>query len=159
MNTSFQRSKQTTDEWYTPLDIVKALGEFDLDPCAPSAHFYTANKCYDKSDDGLSKEWFGRIWLNPPYSRPLICRFVERMAAHGNGIALLFDRMDSALWHNTIFPTATAMLIMKGRIGFMRPDGTQAPAGGCGSVFVAWGNENADALSKCKIPGKYIILN
>ena len=35
MNTSFERSKQTTDEWYTPKWIVDALGSFDLDPCAP----------------------------------------------------------------------------------------------------------------------------
>lgn len=26
MNTSFERSKQTTDEWYTPKWIVDALG-------------------------------------------------------------------------------------------------------------------------------------
>lgn len=30
MNTSFERSKQTTDEWYTPKWIVDALGSFDL---------------------------------------------------------------------------------------------------------------------------------
>lgn len=35
MNTSFERSKQTTDEWYTPKWILDALGSFDLDPCAP----------------------------------------------------------------------------------------------------------------------------
>lgn len=159
MNTSFQRGKQTTDEWYTPRTIVEAFGEFDLDPCAPSLDFYTAKTCFTKADDGLSKEWHGRVWLNPPYSRPTICRFVERMAAHGNGIALLFDRMDSGLWHDTIFPTATAILIMRGRIGFIRPDGTQAPCGGCGSVFVAWGEDNAKALRDGGIKGKYVRLN
>jgi len=158
MNTAFQRGKRTTDEWYTPREIVAALGEFDLDPCAPCPDFYTAKTCYTKADDGLSKEWHGRVWLNPPYSRPTICRFVEKMAAHGNGVALLFDRMDSALWHDTIFPTAAAMLIKRGRIGFMRQDGTQAPAGGCGSVFVAWGEDNAKALHECGIKGKFIRL-
>lgn len=35
MNTSFERSAKATDEWYTPLEIISSLGEFDLDPCAP----------------------------------------------------------------------------------------------------------------------------
>jgi hypothetical protein len=50
---------------------------------------------YNKNDDGLKQEWKGRVWLNPPYSRPLIECFVKRMAEHGNGIALLFNRCDS----------------------------------------------------------------
>lgn len=33
MNTSFERSAKATDEWYTPIGIIQALGEFDLDPC------------------------------------------------------------------------------------------------------------------------------
>lgn len=32
MNTSFERSAKATDEWYTPIGIIQALGEFDLDP-------------------------------------------------------------------------------------------------------------------------------
>jgi len=35
MNTTFERSSNSTDEWYTPKEIIDALGEFDLDPCAP----------------------------------------------------------------------------------------------------------------------------
>lgn len=52
----------------------------------------TAKIMYNKSDDGLTKEWAGRVWLNPPYSRPLIGQFVRKLAEHGNGIALLFNR-------------------------------------------------------------------
>ena len=43
MNTSFERRKDRSDEWYTPKWIIDALGPFDLDPCAPSEQFYTAN--------------------------------------------------------------------------------------------------------------------
>ena len=35
MDTSFDRSKTGKDEWLTPLEIIRALGEFDLDPCSP----------------------------------------------------------------------------------------------------------------------------
>ena len=37
MNTTFEKSANSTDEWYTPKEIIDALGEFDLDPCAPGA--------------------------------------------------------------------------------------------------------------------------
>lgn len=33
MNTSYERTKSTTCEWYTPKEIVDALGEFDLEQC------------------------------------------------------------------------------------------------------------------------------
>lgn len=26
---------KSTDEWFTPKEIIDALGDFDLDPCAP----------------------------------------------------------------------------------------------------------------------------
>lgn len=37
MNTTFEKSANSTDEWYTPKEIIDALGEFDLDPCASVA--------------------------------------------------------------------------------------------------------------------------
>ena len=35
MNTRFEKSVHSSDEWYTPKEILEALGKFDLDPCAP----------------------------------------------------------------------------------------------------------------------------
>lgn len=119
MNTSFERGNDRTDEWYTPKWIIDALGPFDLDPCAPSEQFYTAKKCYTKEIDGLYQEWEGRVWLNPPYKNPLIGKFMKRLAKHGNGIALVFNRMDTALWHDVIFPNATAIRILRGRLKFV----------------------------------------
>ena len=62
----------------------------------------------------------GRIWLNPPYSRPLIEQFVKRLAEHGNGIALLFNRCDSKMFQDVIFKKATAMKFLRNRIRFFR---------------------------------------
>lgn len=74
MDVSFQRSV-ASDEWYTPPYITKALGEFDLDPCAARGWITAKNHLY-KEDDGLANEWHGRVWLNPPYSRKLVCAFI-----------------------------------------------------------------------------------
>ena len=160
MNTSFERSSRPTDEWYTPKEIIFSLGDFDLDPCAPTNPLWqTAKTMYNKNDDGLSQDWFGRVFLNPPYSRPLIERFVRKMAEHGNGIALLFNRCDNAMFHDIIFPTATAMKFLRKRIRFYRPDGTRGDSPGCGSVLVAWGEDNADIIRDCELEGKYVRLN
>lgn len=157
MNTTFQRSSGS-DEWYTPPEIIHALGEFDLDPCAARGWPTAKNHIY-KEDDGLSREWTGRVWLNPPYNRRLIEPFIRRMALHNNGIALIFNRMDIALWHEVIFPTAKAMLVLRGRLKFYRSDGTRGNAAGCGSVLVAWGESNAQALEQSGIAGRYIPLS
>ena len=93
MNTRLEKSVRSSDEWYTPKEILDALGKFDLDPCAPIRPLWpTAEVMYDQNIDGLSQIWEGRVWLNPPYSRPLIELFVRKLAEHGNGIALLFNR-------------------------------------------------------------------
>lgn len=160
MNTSFQRSAKPTDEWYTPKEIISALGEFDLDPCAPINPLWpTAKTMYNKNDDGLNKEWVGRIWLNPPYSRPLFETFISRMADHNNGIALLFNRCDNVTFQDIIFKTASAMKFLRKRIRFYRPDGTQGASPGCGSVLIAWGEYNAQIIRDCTLEGKYVQLN
>lgn len=118
----------------------------------------SARKHLTKEDDGLSREWVGRVWLNPPYSRPAIERFVERMANHGNGIALLFNRCDSKMFQEQVFDRATALLFMRKRIRFYRPDGAQGGSPGCGSVLIAYGQENAFLLKHSGIEGKFISL-
>lgn len=160
MNTSFERSPNTTDEWYTPIEIVNALGTFDLDPCSPAHRLWdTAERHITPEEDGLKIPWGGvRVWLNPPYSRPLIERFVEKMVENNNGIALLFNRCDSKMFQDLIFPNATAIMFLRGRIKFYRPDGSQGDSPGCGSVLIAFGEENAVALENSNIPGKFIRL-
>ena len=55
MNTRFEKSVRSSDEWYTPKEVLKALGRFDLDPCAPIRPLWpTAEVMYDRNMDGLS---------------------------------------------------------------------------------------------------------
>ena len=151
MNTQFERSANATDEWYTPKEIIDELGVFDTDPCAPiNPLWQTAKIMYNKLDDGLTKDWVGRVWLNPPYSRPLIEQFVRRLAEHGNGIALLFNRCDSKMFQDVVF---------ENRIRFFRPDGTRGDSPGCGSILIAFGEDNAEILRTCDITGKYVRIN
>ena len=151
---------KATDEWYTPKDLIDSLGLFDLDPCAPVHRLWdTAEQHYTKEDDGLSKEWYGRVWLNPPYSRPLLDQFVHKMVEHDNGIMLLFNRCDNKMFQEEIFPHAKAMIFLRKRIHFYRSDGTKGSQPGCGSVLIAFGNENAEILKHCNLEGKFVRLN
>lgn len=136
------------------------MGKFDLDPCAPVHPLWkTADVMYNKDNDGLRQEWFGRVWLNPPYSKPLMWQFVERLSEHGNGIALLFNRCDSNKFQDIIFERATEMKFLRNRIKFFRPDGTRGDSPGCGSILIAFGEENAEVLRTCDIAGKYVRIN
>lgn len=82
------------DVWLTPKHIIDALGKFDLDPCAAPLPrpWETASASFVEADDGLSQEWFGRVWMNPPYGRG-IGAWMKKMAEHakagGGGISLV----------------------------------------------------------------------
>lgn len=117
-----------------------------------------APTCYTKDDDGLAHDWHGVVWMNPPYSRKLLCLFCEKMAAHGNGIALLVNRQDNLLWQQVIFPTAASMIFMRHRVKFLRPDGTTGSPF-FGSCLVAWVHECDRRLRQSGIEGKYVVLN
>ena len=70
------------DEWHTPERYVelarKVLGAFDLDPASSkkAQKVIKAEKFFTKKDNGLEHDWYGRVWLNPPYAQPLIAQFV-----------------------------------------------------------------------------------
>ena len=117
----------------------------------------TAKKMYDRRQNGLLQPWNGRVWLNPPYSRPLIEQFVAKMVEHNNGIALLFNRCDSKMFQELIFPNMAGILFMRHRIRFLRPDGSRGNSPGCGSVLIVFGQENARILQESGIEGHYLI--
>jgi phage N-6-adenine-methyltransferase len=126
--------KNKSDDWYTPLDIIRSLGKFDLDPCGNNNH-ETANVIYD--NNGLRKDWFGRVWLNPPYSE--VNLWLNRLYVHGNGIALVFARTDTK-WAQKYMEKADSVFFLKGRIKFLNSNFEKSPYGaGHGSMFLAYG--------------------
>ena len=164
MDTRQQKNKTvSSDEWYTPKWMIDILRPFDLDPCSPKDRpFDTATVHLTKEQDGLSMSWGktedARVWLNPPYSRPLVEQFVKKMADHNNGIALLVNRQDNVMWQEVIFPTAASMIFMRHRVKFICPDGRKSEPF-FGSCLVAWGEHNDMVLRNCGIEGKYVRLN
>jgi hypothetical protein len=148
-----------TDEWLTPPEIIKALGPFDMDPCSPiNRPWSTAKIHYTVSDDGLSKQWNGTVWLNPPYG-PETGKWLQKLAEHGNGIALIFARTETEMFHRFVWDKADAILFLAGRLYFHTITGERAKANAGGpSVLIAYGSSNVERLRSCGIAGRFLLL-
>ena len=142
-----QSAAMLKDEWLTPPEIIKSLGEFDLDPCAPiNRPWDMANSHYTIEDNGLVQPWFGRVWLNPPYGLEA-AKWLDRLADHGNGIALIFARTETRMFFDHVWGRADAVLFIEGRLHFHHVDGSRAKANsGAPSCLVAYGENNASRL-------------
>src|SRR3989442_3581210 len=108
----------------TPRWVLDALGEFDLDPCAAAPRPWDCARVnFTEADDGLLRPWAGRIWLNPPFARFGVDRWMRRMAEHGHGIALLHARVETS-WFAPCWRHASGMLFLRKRVIFCKPDGS-----------------------------------
>ena len=113
-----------TPEWCTPAElvtkVVEVLGEIDLDPCADPEHRIPAKAHYTQKQNGLSRGWAGKVYMNPPYGRELpdwvakLC--LEYTAGSATeAIALVPARTDTE-WFNALrdFPRC----FIRGRLKF-----------------------------------------
>ena len=141
------------NEWYTPAKFIEAarevMGGIDLDPASHPAAQTTiqAEVFLTRMDDGLSKEWHGRVWLNPPYSQPEIWHFVEKLveelsADRATEAVLLTHNYTDTAWFHHAESIAAAICFTRGRIPFEDMDGEKcAPTQG--QAFFYFG-ENVD---------------
>lgn len=143
------------DEWLTPPYIFKPLQPFDLDVCQPiNPPWKIASRGFNELDDGLRKDWHGFVWCNPPYGKETI-KWVQRMNTHRNGIALIFARTDTKMFHDFCF-SADAILFIRGRVSFCDVNGIKQGSSGAPSCLLGWGEEAVKRLENCGIEGKLI---
>lgn len=140
-------------EWYTPPELFEALAlTFDLDPAAPpgGVPWVPAARHFSRADDGLTRPWHGRVWLNPPYGRD-IGQWMDRLAQHGDGVALTFARTETK-WFRRAFAVATALCFIEKRLRFVAEDGQVAPwTAGAPSILLAYGLPCALALTTAQL--------
>lgn len=152
-----KRSK--TNEWLTPPEIIRSLGDFDLDPCSPIIRPWdTAKRHFTIIDNGLILPWAGRVWLNPPYSTQLP-KWMAKMAIHNDGIALTFARTETEAFQRYVFPIAMSIMFIKGRIKFYTVNGTSGGSATAPAVLIAYGEYNVDRLAESGLNGKHILIN
>lgn len=155
---SHQRTIGKSQTHLTPRWILDALGPFDLDPCAAPEPRPWNCAYLNWSCGGLDQGWIGRVWLNPPFDRYVVGKWVQRLADHGNGIALLHARTETD-WFQPIWRTADAILFLSKRVHFCLPDGTEQRANsGAPVVLAAWGENNKRALLNAGFDG-WLVTN
>lgn len=146
---SHNRVAEGKDEWLTPPAIIKAVGPFDLDPCAPVVRPWpTAARHLTIEDDGLKAHWprNERVWLNPPYGTQA-AKWLRKLKEHGNGVALIFARTETRVFQDYVWDSADAVIFMFNRLTFHHVDGTEAENNsGAPSALVAYGRLNAARL-------------
>lgn len=167
MTSGFVHEASVSDsvEWYTPAWVFTALAtSFTLDPCSPGEGLthVPAERHLTQADDGLTADWDGMVWCNPPYGRG-IEKWLEKCISHaargGDAIALVPNRTDTRWWQYAA-SLADGMTLLEGRVKFHRGNKDAEPKGspGTGSTFFAFGTEAFVTLRNSTLPGLFIDL-
>lgn len=141
------------DSWSTPDDVIalarQVLGTIDLDPAtnAPAQARIGAKAHYTKDDDGLSREWHGNVWLNPPYSQPLCSQFAAKLveeydAERVQQAILLVNNATDTKWLQPLlrrFP----ICLLEGRVRFVNEKNEPAMSPRDAQVIVYLGKDPA----------------
>jgi len=145
------------NEWYTPAPFIKAareaMGGIDVDPasCPLANETVEAAKYYTAEDDGLTRPWVGRVWLNPPYAQPLIRQFCEGLVkryqeGEVRAACVLVNNGTETAWGQALLSHAAAVCFPKSRIKFYSPEGAKSsPLQG---QLVAYFGDDAERFAK-----------
>lgn len=124
--------------------------EFDLDPCGMvGRQLRWVRHTITPPEDGLTVEWKGCVWLNPPFNRYQRPEWMRRMAAHGDGVMLIPAACETLPFQQYVFGKASGILMLDHRPHFIDAQGNRAKANsGCTICLVAYGEENRKALMR-----------
>ena len=144
-------------EWYTPPEYIESartvMGGIDTDPASNdfAQNTVKAETYYTIDNNGLDQEWYGNVWLNPPYSAQEIKQFIDKlMLEFGNGnvtqaILLTNNNTDTSWWHKSV-KQCGAVCFTDGRISFYNDRGkSSSPTNG--QNFIYFG-DNVDGFDK-----------
>jgi len=138
-----------SDSWLTPPELIKALGKFDTDPCCEiKMPWKTASKMYTRKDNGLNQIWKGRVWLNPPYSKP--GPWMLTLSQHKNGIALVSPKALDTKWGQQALLTCSCAYFLAGRMLFHYPNGEKSTGKFLSNMLFGFGKQNVEAIKKIK---------
>ncbi len=139
------------NEWYTPIPYLnaarQAMGGIDCDPASSDVanRAVGATTFFTQEQDGLSRAWHGRVWLNPPYSQPLVRLFCEAVVLkYWDGeiqqAVVMANNATETKWAKVLFDAASAVCFPTGRIRFIDLNGGASLAPLQGQMIIYLGN-------------------
>lgn len=139
------------NEWYTPEEYIQPfrdmVGGIDVDPasCEFANRQVKAKKFYSIDQDGLTKQWKGNVWLNPPYGSGAVEPFIDKLiqeieSGRVNHMAVLVNNATETKWFQRLLANVQAVCFLSSRIKFLKPSAeTNSPLQG--QVICYIGNE------------------
>lgn len=149
-----------SDEWYTPKYIFDAMQvAFDLDVAAPEDRTYITVPAKEFiTSNSLDLQWNGFVWMNPPFGkRNSLSGWLDKIAEHGDGIALTPDRTSAPWWQGAAAKCDALMFIGK-KVKFIKPDGTTGDSPSTGTTLFAYGERAVIALRHAEHNGLGTLL-
>lgn len=137
-------------QWYTPEEILaptRALfgGRIPLDPATRADNPTGALRFFTPIQDGLRQSWEGDgFFINPPYGKNFKVwtkkiRVEVEKGTKGIGLLPCGARFSTRYWQRDILnDQLTAICFVKGRVPFLRPDGTKATQNNYDSAIYGW---------------------
>jgi len=144
------------NEWYTPLKYIesakKVMRNIDLDPASSKIanNIVKAKYYFSKENNGLLQKWWGNIWLNPPYSQPLINQFSDKFVNEIENIGqacILTNNATETKWYQNFMKYSNVICFITGRINFIDIDGNNSGKPLQGQTIIYYGN-NKDGFYK-----------
>jgi phage N-6-adenine-methyltransferase len=138
---------ERSDTWLTPQWIIDKIGLSTLDPCGycDGAFVRTAENYFslDQGRDGLAEEWFGSVYVNPPYTQTdkWLKRAIEYFRATGNSVIFCLPCRTSNKWFQENVKHATGILFFDKRLHFLDSNGTDRGGAAFPACLVAYGME------------------
>jgi len=122
------------NEWYTPPEFIEAarrcMGSIDTDPASSDIAQQTvkAGQYFTAEQDGLTQAWSGNVFLNPPYSHPLMGQFAEAVGGKFvegeiSQAVVMINNATETDHFQMLLMAAAAVCFPDGRVKFHTPEG------------------------------------
>lgn len=149
------------NEWYTPVEIIESaravMGSIDLDPATSLLANETvkAEQIFTKEDNGLINSWSGNVWMNPPYSQPLIKEFSDKLVAELSKIdqaCVLTNNATETEWYQQMMQRCKVVCFVRSRVKFIDCNGDPSGAPLQGQTIMYFGKKEQEFVEEF---GKY----